>query len=165
MYKKDKSARQSVGVSFPRTTAMTEPPSTTSPSSTAIASGPQTPPTSSAELQPPSTPPPGEPPAAGAHLKASPIGPSSYYSSSAHAAIKLKNTLAKARREGKRISMYGKTCMLELEEFMTRHVPAPVDIREPEELFTWTPTKPIRPETSQDKGVSSIDPLLFMMQM
>ena len=50
--------------------------------------------------------------------------------------------------------------MLDCEDFMTRYVPAPVVEREPEEFFTWTPTKPIRPERPRDKGVSYLEPLV-----
>ena len=57
--------------------------------------------------------------------------------------------------------MYGRTCLLDYEDFMTRYVPPPVVEREPEELFCmWTPTKQIRPQNPRDKGVSYLEPLV-----
>ena len=61
--------------------------------------------------------------------------------------------------------MYDNTCMLDYEGFMTRYIPPPVDEHEPEELFTWTPTKPIRPGNPRDKGVSHIEVTFMTLDM
>lgn len=50
--------------------------------------------------------------------------------------------------------MYGKTCMLDYDDFMVRYIPPPAGEREPSNLSSWPWKGPIKPEDSKDTGVS-----------
>ncbi len=50
--------------------------------------------------------------------------------------------------------MYGKTCMVDYDDFMNRYIPPPPGKKEPKSLSSWTTKNPIKPENSRDTGVS-----------
>ncbi|RDX49302.1 hypothetical protein OH76DRAFT_1382400 [Lentinus brumalis] len=53
--------------------------------------------------------------------------------------------------------MYGKTCMVDYDDFMNRYIPPPPGKKEPKSLSSWTTKNPIKPENSRDTGAASIN--------
>ncbi|KAI0696669.1 hypothetical protein C8T65DRAFT_663385 [Cerioporus squamosus] len=53
--------------------------------------------------------------------------------------------------------MYGKTCMVDYDDFMTRYIPPPPGKKEPKNLSSWTWKSPIKPESSKDTGATKMN--------
>ncbi|TFK81300.1 hypothetical protein K466DRAFT_667206, partial [Polyporus arcularius HHB13444] len=53
--------------------------------------------------------------------------------------------------------MYGKTCLVDYDDFMNRYIPPPPGKKEPKSLSSWTTKSPIKPENSRDTGAASIN--------